>query len=462
VTALQLALAVGQVEGRIAEMEKAFVGLPYSARRFGGTSADWASGVAVDRDGYVVVGTFQGTIDLGGGPVSSVVVAGVGPLPDAFVAKFSKDGAHLWSRRLGGTLADAGHDVAVDASTGDVCVTGSFRGTSDLGGGTTRESDGRDAFVACYSGKLGEYLWSHALRRPGNDEGLAIAAVNGRIVVTGTFDDGSSGADAFVAMFSQTGDLRWTESLGDGNQLHDRGTGIALDADGSVFVSGVLDEGDELNHLGRAKAFLARYSSAGVLSWSSMLRPVSDEPGSNESWGGDVRLSGTDKPTILVAGTFAGGVSADSSLILKSAGGTDVFLVEYSLAGTPLTVRRFGGTGNDSAAGLDVASDGDVYLTGSFDGTISLGGDELAGARDIFAARFSRVEKELLHAWSRRIGGAGNDLGSGIAFAPGRDAFPREPAAVFVTGSIEGMADVGAGVLSSAGSSDALLLGLRP
>jgi hypothetical protein len=113
------------------------------ARRFGGASFDGASGVAVDGAGNVLVtGSFQGTVNLGGGPLTSAGST------DIFVAKHSgTDGTHLWARRFGGTSSDGGvPDVAVDGA-GNVLVTGSFQGTVDFGGGPLTSAGISDIFV---------------------------------------------------------------------------------------------------------------------------------------------------------------------------------------------------------------------------------------------------------------------------------------------------------------------------
>ncbi|MCK5800123.1 MAG: hypothetical protein KAI47_23195 [Deltaproteobacteria bacterium] len=85
--------------------------------------------VAVDSKGNsYVAGFFTGTIDLGGGKVSSK-----GDW-DVFLTSFTALGAHRWQKTFGGTGDDEGFGVAVDPS-GRVYVAGIFSGTAGLGGG---------------------------------------------------------------------------------------------------------------------------------------------------------------------------------------------------------------------------------------------------------------------------------------------------------------------------------------
>jgi hypothetical protein len=52
---------------------------------------------------------------------------------DGFVAKYGGDGAHVWSRAIGGPADDRGLGLAVDAR-GAVYFTGSFHDTVSFGG----------------------------------------------------------------------------------------------------------------------------------------------------------------------------------------------------------------------------------------------------------------------------------------------------------------------------------------
>ena len=109
---------------------------------FGDGSDQYAIAVAVDASrNLIVAGYFEGTLDFGGGVLTS---AGAN---DIFVAKFGSDGAHLWSKRFGDGSDQAASAVAVDAS-GNVIVTGVFRGTVDFGGGGLTSAGVEDIFVA--------------------------------------------------------------------------------------------------------------------------------------------------------------------------------------------------------------------------------------------------------------------------------------------------------------------------
>src|SRR5262249_49937472 len=137
------------------------------AASFGGPKGDWATSVAVAPDGDVVVaGWFMDTIDLGGGPFESAYW-------DGFLARFGADGTHRWSKQLGGSGNDGPSRLAID-SAGNVLLTGIYDGTADFGGGPLAFSGLSDVFLAKYS-KEGTHRWSKGFGQSGWNSGNGVA-----------------------------------------------------------------------------------------------------------------------------------------------------------------------------------------------------------------------------------------------------------------------------------------------
>src|SRR4051812_27427248 len=92
-------------------------------------------------DNVVLVGTSTGTIDFGGGPLTTTG-------PTALVlAKFDGAGAHLWSQSASSTGVTPLMVVAAP-TTGDLVVAGGLGGIVDLGGGPLTTAGQNDALVA--------------------------------------------------------------------------------------------------------------------------------------------------------------------------------------------------------------------------------------------------------------------------------------------------------------------------
>jgi hypothetical protein len=153
------------------------------SKRLGGTWDDFGYGVDMDSSGNVLVtGVFTGSVDFGGGVLSSAA------LKDVFVAKYAgTDGSHRWSKRFGGSSDDVVNRIAVDGN-GDVIMTGSFQYTVDFGGGPLTSAGLTDIFVVKYAGTDGTHRWSKRFGSTGNDAGYGITADGmGNVVTTGSF-----------------------------------------------------------------------------------------------------------------------------------------------------------------------------------------------------------------------------------------------------------------------------------
>lgn len=115
------------------------------AHQYGGPGPDAVAAVAALSDGSLVAtGLFRGTVDFGGGPLTSA-----GGL-DIFVLRLSGDGRHVWSRSFGSAADDHGVELAVDERAFKVAVVGKFEGSVDFGSGlvtTTGPAGAGDGFL---------------------------------------------------------------------------------------------------------------------------------------------------------------------------------------------------------------------------------------------------------------------------------------------------------------------------
>jgi uncharacterized protein (AIM24 family) len=228
----------------------------------------YATGVAVDANGNVLMtGYFLSDINLGGGTLSTRGGS------DAFVAKFSSTGTHVWSKSFGGTTADQALDIVADSS-GNAVVLGFFSSSTDFGGGALTTAGGWDTFLVKYSA-TGAYLWAKSFNAPGSYDMPRSIGVdgNGNVVITGyftsTIDLGGGVLSAvvsgvhstFVAKYSSSGAHVWSERFGGTSGLDSMG--IAMDRTGNVLVTGSFAgtasfSGESLTSAGSTDMFLLR------------------------------------------------------------------------------------------------------------------------------------------------------------------------------------------------------------
>ncbi len=133
------------------------------AQGAGGTGFDQGNGVAVDASGNTVVtGFFNGTnISFGTRPDNSAATLTSAGFDDIFIVKYNTAGQVVFAQSAGGTSADRGQGVAVDAS-GNTIVTGFFQGTNASFGtrpnnttATLTSAGGIEIFVVSYAGEPG-------------------------------------------------------------------------------------------------------------------------------------------------------------------------------------------------------------------------------------------------------------------------------------------------------------------
>ena len=140
--------------------------------------------------------------------------------------------------------------------------------------------------------------------------------------------------------------------------------------------------------------------------------------------------------------------------------GSFVVLAKLDNAGAKIWTKTFfapcGAAPTDgmahAIAGVGLDRDGNIYLAGDLNfesGPFDFGGGALAsaGGTDIFVASFDASGQ---HRWSKRFGAGADQHLAALAVSP--------EGLVAIAGSLEGGADFGGGVVTSAGKSDALVV----
>lgn len=214
------------------------------SRRFGDPDQQIAYSLGVDDAGNVIMtGAFYGTIDFGGGPLTSTATQ---PFfeEDGFMVKLDPSGNHLWSQRVGG-YPDAQTVVAqAPAAAGDFVVVGAFGGELDFGGAPLTSTDWQDIFVARLDAD-GQHVWSELFGGVQQTWASSVATDSaGNVLLTGIFDDSvvfgpstlTGGLEhMFVAKLSPAGDPLWSRAVGEVGALR---PDIATDGAGNVLVAG--------------------------------------------------------------------------------------------------------------------------------------------------------------------------------------------------------------------------------
>jgi len=370
------------------------------AKGFGNSSFDLGQDISTDSEGNVyTTGYFRESIDLNGDGTADFTSAGGS---DVYIAKYSTDGTLAWAKGFGGGNGDRGHSISTD-SVGNVYATGEFFGSIDLNGDGTADltSTGvNDAYIAKYSSN-GTLAWATQVGSRRGDSGNGISTDSaGNVYVTGMFAgsidlNGDGIADltvgqiddaydeAYIAKYSSNGTLAWAKGFGGGSV--DLGKDISIDSAGNVYAigefTGSMDfNGDgtvDLTSAGGRDVYIAKYNSDGTLAWGK---------GIGSSWSDHARGISTDSEgNIYVTGSFRDSIDldADGTADLTNAGDVDAYIAKYSTDGTLAWAKGVGSSRSDGGSAISTDSEGNVYATGNFSGSMDLDGDgtvDLTGA----------------------------------------------------------------------------------
>jgi hypothetical protein len=384
--------------GYIAKYDQ-FRNLLWLARHQGLQGSSVVNAVATDGNIVFATGSFVGTIDFGGGPISSngypTVIA-----QNVFVAAYSAwSGQYLWLKVWGSGRDSIGYGAGVLAN-GDVAVTGTAAGRflmGDLCGMPQSTNSSNDIFLARFEGGSGYCKWMKLIGSSGDDAGTALAI-------------GPLGDIALAGRFQGT-----------------------VDFGGQVATSSGLSD-----------IFVARYRPGGVLRW------VRTYGGS----GDDVARSVAVNPVgeIAVGGHFSGSVNFGGP-VLNSAGSWDGFVFKVGPGGATRWAWALGGGGTDEVFGVDFDPNYRVIVTGGFQGVANLGAGYYgsAGSWDGFATAFGPDGDPN---WTITWGGPGTDIGQAVAV---------DGAGVAIIGGYysEQATFSGLGVLYNAGNADAFIIGVQ-
>lgn len=193
-------------------------------------------------EAFEVATDADGNVYLAGRTMGNLAAGTPKPDNDAWLAKYSPEGNRHWVAQVGTIAADYAYGLAID-SLGNIYIAGYTNGELAPG-----EAKGlADAWLAKYSPD-GQQIWLRQLGSLSSDYAYGISpAPMGGVVVTGytigTFDgqQKQGGYDAWIAHYNAEGQQTWLHQFGEPT-VKTRGTDVAVAADGAVYVSGTIEK----------------------------------------------------------------------------------------------------------------------------------------------------------------------------------------------------------------------------
>ena len=357
--------------------------------KWGSTDDDVAYEIATDSFGNVyLTGHYGGVMDMDPGEGIDYH-SGVG----LFVMKFSNTGDFIWARTFNGSSVDTGYGIACQES-GQVYVCGYFYNTIDLDPGDGEDLHTSNGQSDCFLVKLnqdGTYAWGWTWGDSGLDYNRAVVVDwAGNVYVTGDFrgdeldfDPGPGEdippyhgyADAFISHYDQDGNYQWTRTWGgpDSENPED----VSLDDYGNIYITGEFhgtvdfDPGagvDEHSSTGNKDGFLTKLNSAGEHVWTRTYGSIAPTGG----WTSSYSVASDSTGNCYVTGAFNGSLQLSAGgPPLDPVGMTDIFVARWNTDGGLVWGRRIGGPIMDQGFAVSVDSNGNPFVTGSFEDAVN-------------------------------------------------------------------------------------------
>jgi hypothetical protein len=345
----------------------------------------------------------------------------------------------VYSTFIGGTLGDEGYGIALDAS-GNMYIVGSslsLNYPTTVGAYDTTKQQNNDIVVSKVNSSSGKISYSTFIGGDNDDFGYSIAVdMQGRAAITGyTFSpnfpvtaqawDPSLGGDRdiVVVSLSANGNMLTGSTYLGGNNW-DEGYAVAMDAGGSIYVTGMSTSTDfptvnafDDSHNGAQDVIVAKLSAnATTLVYGTFLGGQSSDYGNAIAVdnSGNIYVGGTTG-----SGDFPATTGSFDNTFNGNAGTTDGFIAKIAQGGALVYSAFLGGNDNDEIRSLAVDAQNSVWVGGAtsspFPGFPITGSayDNILNGIDGFVAHVNAAGSALLAC--TYIGQTNVDVVTGIA-----------------------------------------------
>jgi len=342
-----------------------------------------------------VIGTFLGELEFGAHKITSASSS-----KDTFIAKLNSQGNWQWAVGFE-TLSESGNSAAGGVSVapnGDVIVTGTHTGLTDMGGIEVNASD----------------------------------------------------AEVFLVRFDSNGNTLWARNAG--GLGTETATDVIVDSNDRIWQLSYTRDTftvDGLSHeaIGAVDMVLTSYNSNGN---AVSLSAIKGGSSSEIIAGFSMALDSSD--ALYISGIFTGTANGPGFSI-TSLGGQDIFVAKVSSSGSYLWAESAGTTGDDSTESIAALANGDVFITGSFGPSMDIGIDSVTsvGYNDGYIAHISGDGD---WGWIESIGGSDYEFLFSIA--------ANDQGRIASTGAFANSVTKGSTTISSTASLDLLVWEVDP
>ncbi|HEX8180913.1 MAG TPA: SBBP repeat-containing protein [Pyrinomonadaceae bacterium] len=350
----------------------------------------------------------------------------------------------VYSTYIGGGGGDQALDLALDPA-GNAYITGFTNSTNFPTANPVQSANAgeQDVFVTKINAAGSAIVYSTYLGGNSIDQARGIAAdAAGNAYITGFSNSTSfpivnavqatdnNSQDAFVTKLNPTGSaLVYSTYLG-GSESAEFGEGIAVDADGNVYTTGITfsDNFPVVNAAqgtsgGTEDAYITKINAAGSAFVYSTYVGGSDIEGAK-----DITVDGTGN-AYIIGFTNSNDFPTVNPAQGTNGGGQDAFVTKLNAAGSAFVYSTYlGGSARDDGQQIVVDSAGNAYLTGDTESTNFPLANAVQGTnggtsvlQDAYVTKLNAAGSAFVY--STYLGGSGGEIGFSIAVNAAGEAY---------------------------------------
>lgn len=378
------------------------------ATAFGSTGEDVVKDMTVDSSGNIyVTGYFTDAVTIS-------TLAGTSQLNsngsyDIFIAKLDSNGNFLWALGMGGSSDDYGTSIATDLH-GHVYITGvyneSFDANPGLGTALLTSAGGLDIFVLELDSD-GNFIDANTIGGTGYEESTSIGVdasdniyVSGYFYSTTEFNPGGTSvelssmglADGFIAKYASNGTFEWAKQYG-GDDF-DLPMAMKVMANGDLYFTGEFRETADFDPdpVGVYNVSTpANYKGAFLLHTDSngdLVEAIKVGQSSQTGIIGmdlDIDTAGVVYVTGYFRGLLTMNTGTGASISLNSGSTNNGYVAQVDMSNGVVWANQLVNTNGNTAYGMALSSDGILYVSGFYEGSLTMGTLSLTSAATINA-----------------------------------------------------------------------------
>ncbi len=322
---------------------------------------------------------------------------------DCWVVKLSPSGVLEWQKALGGSSPDAASDIQVTADGGFLIAGNASSNDGDVTG-----NHGVNDFWVVKLNAIGNLIWQKSFGGISYDEGIDIElTLDGGFIMSGntSSNDGDvtgnhGNFDFWIIKVDALGKIVWQKTLG--GSVFDDLRSLESTPDGGFIVAGSTksNDGDVSGNHGESDIWVVKMDSLGSIIWQKTFG------GSNDDMGYSIQ------PTLDNGFILTGNTLSNDGDVIDNNGATDTWVVKLDALGNLIWQKTFGGSDDDEAFSIQLTSDGGFIIAGS---SSSLDGDLLGiqshGESDVWVFKLGNSGNLI---WQSRFGGSGHESAADI------------------------------------------------